>query len=218
MGALSANVENPTEACRPFDTNRDGFVLGEGGAYFVLERLSHARARGAKIYAEILGGKELSEAFHVTGLDDSSEMLEHLIRMTLERTGLVPSDIGYISAHGTGTMQNDHFEMIGIRNAFGRDVDNVSVSASKSMVGHMINAAGSSELAITTLALRDGFLPPTINLTDPDPDCTFDCVPQVGRRKEVTHALKLSVAFGGHLVGVAMRRWDGPEASESILS
>jgi 3-oxoacyl-(acyl-carrier-protein) synthase len=207
MGVL-AEHEDPTQACRPFDVRRSGFVMGEGSAMFVIERLSHALARGAKIYAEITGGRVLAEAHHVTGLDASSEALAYLISATLKDARLAPHEINYINAHGTGTQQNDLVETRGIRRALGAAADNIWVSATKSMLGHLVNASGSVELAITTLALRDGFVPPTLNLTDPDPQCDLDCIPLVGRPSRFQTALKLSVAFGGHLAAVSLRRWD----------
>ena len=203
-----ARHDDPTQACRPFDRHRNGFVLGEGSAVFVIERLSHAEARGAKIYAEIVSGRMLAEAHHVTGLDQESEALARLISETLREAHLRPDDIQYINAHGTGTLQNDVVETRGIRLALGEAAEQVCVSATKSMLGHLINAAGSVELAVTALALRDGYAPPTLNLTNPDPTCNLDCVPLVGRRGPYQHALKISVAFGGHLVAVALRRWD----------
>ncbi len=212
MGVLAYD-EVPQRACRPFDRHRRGFVLGEGGAMFIIERLRHATQRGAKIYAEIAACKALAEAHHVTGLDADSNSLTYLISRTVEKAGLRPEDIGYINAHGTGTLQNDLVEMRGIRRALGPAADHVCVSSSKSMLGHMINAAGSVELAITALAMRDGFAPPTLNLTDPDPECSFDCLPLVGRRNRFQHALKLSVAFGGHLVAIALSRWNHPSNS-----
>ena len=207
MGVL-AQHDDPTQACRPFDRHRTGFVMGEGGAMFVIERLSHAVRRGAKIYAEVLGGRMMAEAHHVTGLDAESEALGTLITATLETAGLTPTDVNYINAHGTGTLQNDVVESRGIRRALGSAADNIWVSATKSMLGHLVNASGSVELAITTLALRDGFAPPTVNLTDQDPECNLDCIPLVGRPSRFQTALKLSVAFGGHLAAIAVRRWN----------
>lgn len=203
-----ANHEDPKQACRPFDSDRSGFVMGEGSAMFVIERLSHALNRGAKIYAELTGGKMLAEAHHVTGLDADSEALSYLISSTLRDAGLEPEQIGYINAHGTGTLQNDLVETRGIRRALGSAADSTCVSATKSMLGHLVNASGSVELAVTALALRDGFVPPTLNLTNPDPQCDLDCIPLVGRRAKFEHALKLSVAFGGHLAAVTLRRWN----------
>ena len=207
MRAL-AESQDPQTACRPFDRQRTGFVLGEGAALFVIERLGHALRRGARIYAEVSAGKMLAEAHHVTGLDAESETLTHLIGITLDQAGLATSDIGYINAHGTGTQQNDLVEMRSIRRTFANDLQHVCVSATKSMIGHAINGSGAIELAITALGMRDGFAPPTINHTDPDPECVFDCLPLKGRVERFQHALKLSVAFGGHLVAVVLSRWN----------
>ncbi|HVT28445.1 MAG TPA: beta-ketoacyl-[acyl-carrier-protein] synthase family protein [Lacipirellulaceae bacterium] len=216
MRVLADHVD-PTQACRPFDANRSGFVMGEGAGMFVLERLGHARARGATIYAEVIGGRILNDAGHVTSLDANSDALTELIRGTLRSSKLVPSDVAYINAHGTGTKQNDLLESRGIRAAFGRAASSVCVSANKSMFGHLVNASGSVELAITSLALRDGFAPPTLNLTDPDPECDLDCIPIVGRVQPLEHALKLSIAFGGHLAAILLRRWTGREARQSRM-
>lgn len=216
MGVLADHVD-PRLACRPFDANRSGFVMGEGAAMFVLESLEHARQRGATIYAEIAGGRILNDARHVTSLDANSDALSELIRVTLMSSRLVPRDIAYVNAHGTGTKQNDLLESRGIRTAFGRAANSVCVSANKSMLGHLVNASGSVELAITALALRDGFAPPTLNLTDPDPECDLDCIPLVGRVQPLEHALKLSIAFGGHLAAIALRRWTGREARQPQL-
>jgi len=216
MGVL-AEHDDPTQACRPFDANRSGFVMGEGAAIFVLELLEHARERGAAIYAEILDGRILTDARHVTSLDANSDALAELIRCTLKGARLEPRDVAYINAHGTGTKQNDLLESRGIRAAFGRAANSVCVSANKSMLGHLVNASGSVELAITALALRDGYAPPTLNLTDPDPECDIDCIPMIGRVQPLEHALKLSIAFGGHLVAIALRRWTGREARQANI-
>lgn len=216
-GFMRMNVlayhDDPSQACRPFDRERSGFVMGEGAAMFVVERLGHALARGARIYATFSGGTMAGEAHHVTGLDEESHVLAQAIQATLRKAQLDGDDIGYINVHGTGTLQNDVAETRGIRRALGRAADKTCVSATKSMLGHLVNAAGSVELAITTLALRDGFAPPTINLTNQDPECDLDCIPLVGRRGHYQHALKLSVAFGGHIVTVALTRWDQAESS-----
>ncbi|MCA9269603.1 MAG: beta-ketoacyl-[acyl-carrier-protein] synthase family protein [Planctomycetales bacterium] len=203
-----ATHDDPVQACRPFDANRTGFVLGEGAAMFVIERLSHALARGARIYAEIRAGKMLAEAHHVTGLDADADALAHLIDITLDAAQMSKSEVGHINAHGTGTAQNDLVEMRAIRKSLGRHAGDVCVAANKACLGHLINAAGSMELALTVLAMRDGFAPPTLNLTDPDPECVFDPMPLVGRVNRFQHALKISVAFGGHLVALALSRWN----------
>ena len=207
MRVLSDDAD-PTRACRPFDRTRNGFVIGEGAAMFVVERLSHALARGAKIYAEILGCRMLAEAHHVTGIDMQSDALERLLQITLKSSRLSPRDIDYINCHGTGTPQNDVNEARGIRAAFGPFASRLCASSVKSMIGHLLNASGSVELAMTALALRDGFVPPTSNLRSIDPEIDLDCVPLLGREQRIQHAIKLSVAFGGHLVAVALRRWN----------
>ena len=213
MGVL-AHHDDPTQACRPFDAARNGFVMGEGAAMFVLERLSHAMGRGASIYAEVIGGQTVGDAHHLTDMDAESSALSYLISATLKKSRLVPRDIGYINAHGTGTQMNDVAETRGIRRALGAAADSIWISSTKSMLGHLINAAGSVELAITTLALRDGFAPPTMNLTNPDPACNLDCIPLVGRFNHFEHALKLSSAFGGNLAAVALRRW--PDCQSAV--
>jgi 3-oxoacyl-(acyl-carrier-protein) synthase len=183
--------------------------MGEGAACLVLERLSVARARGASIYTEILGSALLSDATHVTDLSADSTPLVHLLDRTLKRARLAPHDVSYINAHGTGTKQNDAMETRGIRAAFGPAANDLCLSTIKANLGHLVNAAGVVELAITALALRDGFAPPTVNLTTPDPDCDLDCIPLVGRRRKFEHAVKISIAFGGHLAALALRRWSG---------
>ncbi|REK10936.1 MAG: beta-ketoacyl-[acyl-carrier-protein] synthase family protein [Planctomycetota bacterium] len=203
-----ADHDDPEQACRPFDSHRQGFVMGEGGAMFVLERLSHAQKRGAHIYAEVAAGRLLAMAHHVTGIDAESDALVRLIQDALRTADLAPSDIGYINVHGTATPQNDVAEARAIRRAMGRAADDVCASATKSVLGHLINAAGSVELAITALAMRDGFVPPTMNLTQPDPECELDCIPLVGRKHPFVCGLKLSVAFGGTLAAVVLKRPD----------
>lgn len=199
-----AEHEDPSQAARPFDRSRNGFVMGEGAAMFILERLSHARRRGASIYAEVVAGRMVADAYHVTGIDADSPSLTYLLKATLDQGGLAPRDIGYINAHGTGTLANDvaetrHTPMLGTA------AESTLVSSTKSMLGHLVTAAGSVELAVTTLALRDGFAPPTVNLTDPDPQCDLDCIPLVGRPAQVEHAVKVSIAFGGTMAAIALR-------------
>lgn len=203
-----ATDEDPNRACRPFDRTRKGFVFGEGAAMFVVERLGHALRRGAKIYAQISAAKSLAQAHHVTSLDTEGDALVHLMNLALDEAHLDPGDIGYVNAHGTGTVQNDAAEATGIRRVFGADIRHTCVSATKSSLGHMLSSAGAAELAITALAMRDGFAPPTLNLNDPDPACTFDCLPLIGRTNQFQHSIKLSAAFGGHLVAILLSRWN----------
>lgn len=205
-----ATGTDPNTSCLPFDIRRQGFVMGEGAGMFVLERLSHAIGRNAKIYAELVAGKVMSDAHHVTSLDVDSQSLERLIRDTLLKADLSADDVGYVNAHGTGTDQNDLLETRGIRQSFGTAADSVCVSSMKSMIGHLVNASGSVELGLTILGMRDGFAPPTMNLQQPDPACDLDYIPMVGRPNRYQHALKLSLAFGGHLVAAIVRRWNDP--------
>ncbi len=182
----------------------------------VVERLSHALARGARIYAEIAGGKLICDAHHVTSLDEGAEGMTYAIRSAMKEAGLAPEELDYINTHGTGTTQNDVTESHAIRQALGPVGLKIAASANKSMLGHLVNAAGAVELAITALALRDGFVPPTLNLTTPDPRCELDHVALVGRPFEPRTALKLSVAFGGHLTALVLRRWN--DAGSSLLA
>ena len=216
MGVLATH-EDPNQACRPFDVQRNGFVMGEGGAVLILEKLSHALARNAKIYAEIRGYHALAQAHHVTGLDTEPGTLVHLIRETIRKSEMKLDEVGYINAHGTGTEMNDRAELIGIRTAMGDAADQLCVSSTKSAVGHLVNAAGGIELAFTALALRDGYAPPTTNLSEPDPVCTVNCLPHLGRRSSLQHAIKVAVAFGGHLVSVALSRWNDPATARAAL-
>ncbi len=205
MGVLSTG---PTvaSACRPFDRTRSGFVMGEGAAMMVLERRSNAMRRGARIYAEIAASQTLCQAHHVTGLDGDAHTLNYLIQRLVDRAGWTYRGPQYINAHGTGTQQNDRSELSAIRDGLGDLANDVLISSNKAVVGHLINAAGSLELAVTALALRDGYAPPTMHLQEPEPLGQLDCLPMQGVQTELDRALKLSLAFGGHLVGVALRR------------
>ena len=205
MGVL-AHGEDPATSCRPFDRRRAGFVMGEGAALMVLERRSHALARGATIYAEIAAGQMLCQAHHVTSLEDDCATLEQLIRRTIIKAGWQEQGPQYINAHGTGTKQNDLSELRAIRNALGEQADDILASSNKAVLGHLINAAGSIELALTTLAMRDGFAPPTMHLEDQEDDGNIDCLAEYGVKTRLDRALKLSQAFGGHLVAVALNK------------
>ena len=214
MGVL-AQGEDPATSCRPFDRRRAGFVMGEGAALMVLERRSHALARGARIYAEIAAGQMLCQAHHVTSLEDDCATLEQLIRRTVDKAGWREQGPQYINAHGTGTKQNDLSELRAIRSALGPRADDVVASSNKAVLGHLINAAGSIELALTTLAMRDGFAPPTMHLEEQEIDGNIDCLAQYGAQTRIDRALKLSQAFGGHLVAVAL---DKPQDARSARS
>jgi 3-oxoacyl-(acyl-carrier-protein) synthase len=216
MRVLAPAKGDPTEACRPFDQDRCGFVLGEGAAMLLLERLETALRRGAPIYAELLSGRILTDTHHLTSLDVETSALPRLISDTLRQANLVPRDVDHVNTHGTGTQQNDVLEARSLRRVLGKACDRVSVTANKAMFGHLLAAAGTAELGLTLLAMRDGFSPPTLNLRHPDPECDIDATPLVGRDRSIEHALKLSVAFGGHLAAIAVRRWNGPGERSSL--
>ncbi len=204
-----ANGKPAQQAVRPFDRSRRGFAIGEGAAMFVLERLSHALRRGAPLYAVLAGGHIGADAYHVTHLDPDASHLAWMIARALHQAGVTPEEVDYINAHGTGTLQNDQAEARAIKRAFGAAISRVRLSASKSMIGHLLTAAGGVELAITALAVRDGFAPPTINLTDPDPEVAeLNCVPNRGVEMPIHTALKLSIAFGGHFGAAVLRHPD----------
>jgi nodulation protein E len=183
------------ETCRPFSRDRKGMVLGEGGAMVVLEPLEAARARGARIHAEIVGLGMSADASHIT--QPSAEGAARAMRAALRDAGLDPEQIGYINAHGTGTMANDAAETAGIRAVFGARADRLAVSSTKSMHGHALGAAGALECLAVVTALRDGVLPPTVNFSEPDPECDLDVIPNFSRRAQVEFALSNSFAFGG---------------------
>lgn len=197
MGALSKRNDEPERASRPFDADRDGFVFGEGCVLLVLESAAHARARGAAPYAELAGGALTSDAFHVSAPEPSGAYATAAIRQALERTGTGPADIDYICAHGTSTKANDVTETRAIRDALGSRADHVAVSSPKSMVGHLIGAAGSLSALVCALGIRDGLVPPTINLETPDPECDLDYVPEKARPMRVRAALVNAFGFGG---------------------
>jgi 3-oxoacyl-[acyl-carrier-protein] synthase II len=212
MGVLARGFDDPTQACRPFDARRNGFVVGEGAAVFVVESLTSASQRGAPVYAELLAGASAAEAYDLARLSGSPEPLARLITAVLRKAALAPDEIGYVNVHGTATRSGDVLETGALKQAFGRQARRLATSATKSMIGHLLGAAGSVELAVTLLALRDGFVPPTINLTHADPQCDLDYTPLAGRPAPLETALKLSLGFGGHLVGLALRRGQDPPA------
>jgi len=207
MGALSTRNESPASASRPFDKDRDGFVMGEGAGVVVLEELEHARRRGARIYGEIVGYRATGDAYHLTGQPDAHEGLQRAMRGALQDGGLVPSDVDYINAHGTSTPLNDPNESKGIQAVFGEHAHLLSVSSTKSATGHMLGAAGSVEFIACALAMRDNMVPPTINYSTPDPECVLDYTPNTPRARPVNVAISNSSGFGGHNVSIALRRW-----------
>jgi 3-oxoacyl-[acyl-carrier-protein] synthase II len=209
MRALSRRNDDPQAASRPFDGGRDGFILAEGGAVLVLEELERARARGAKIYAEVAGYGMSSDAHHVTEPDPVGANPSRAMRNAMKDAGVTPDEIGYVNAHGTSTPAGDAAETRALKLALGEErAYQVPVSSTKSETGHLLGAAGALETIITVLAMRDSYLPPTINQTDPDPDCDLDYIPNVGREAEVDVALTNSFGFGGHNAVLVLRRWD----------
>lgn len=205
--ALSTN-QDPEKASRPFDKNRDGFVMGEGAGIVVLEELEHALARGAKIYAEIVGYGATGDAYHITAPAPEGEGGARAMKMALDDGGLAPEEVGYVNAHGTSTEYNDKYETMAIKSVFGEHAYNLAVSSTKSMTGHLLGAAGGIEAIFTVLALKEGVLPPTINLETPDPECDLDYVPNAARNQQVSAAISNSLGFGGHNATIAFRKYN----------
>ncbi|HKC49522.1 MAG TPA: beta-ketoacyl-ACP synthase II, partial [Myxococcota bacterium] len=208
MRALSTRNEDPARASRPFDRGRDGFVIAEAGGVVVLETLEHALARGARVHAEVVGYGMSGDANHMTAPPDDGIGAQLSMRAALRDAGLAPEDVGYINAHGTSTELNDKTESLAIRKVFGGHADKLAVSSTKSMTGHALGGAGGIEAIFTALALAQGKLPPTINLTDPDPECDLDYVPNTMREVPVRAALSNSFGFGGTNGTLAIARYE----------
>ena len=206
--ALSTSNAEPKKASRPFDAKRDGFVIGEGAAMLVLESLDHARQRGAVILAEVVGYGATSDAFHVTQPAEGGEGGARAMKAALKSAGMKPSQIDYINAHGTSTPLNDKNETMAIKTVFGSDAYRVPISSTKSMTGHLLGAAGALEAAISILALQNGIIPPTINLTNPDPECDLDYVPNKARQKQLSTVLSNVFGFGGHNSSLIFKRFE----------
>ena len=208
MQALSPS-EDPNAASLPFDVRRAGFVMGEGAGVLVLEELEHAKQRGATIYAELTGYGSTCDAYHITSPDPSAAESARAIADAWRETGL-DTDRVYFNAHGTGTPMNDRIETLAIKKALGEDrARRITISSTKSMTGHMLGAAGGAEAVASVLALRDGIAPPTINLTQPDPDCDLDYTPLTAKHADFDVALSSSLGFGGHNACLAFRKWEG---------
>ena len=207
MKALSERNDSPETASRPFDKDRDGFVMGEGAGIVVLEELEHARRRGARIYGEIVGYGATGDAYHITQPAPEGEGAQRAMRRALRDAGLSPGDVQYVNAHGTSTPANDFNETKAIRAVFGEHADALNVSSTKSSTGHMLGAAGAIEFIVCALAVRDGVIPPTINYTTPDPDCDLNYTPNRSVERTVDAALSNSFGFGGHNVTLAVRRF-----------
>jgi 3-oxoacyl-[acyl-carrier-protein] synthase II len=208
MNALSARNDEPKRASRPFDKNRDGFVMGEGAAILVLESLDHARARNAQIYGEISGYGTSNDAYHISAPAENGAGAAICMQNALNDAGLSTKDIGYINAHGTSTQLNDKSETSAIKTVFGNHAYNVPISSTKSMTGHLLGAAGAMEALICVKTLQDSVLPPTINYETPDPDCDLDYVPNEARRVKVQHVLSNSFGFGGHNASIIISRYN----------
>jgi 3-oxoacyl-[acyl-carrier-protein] synthase II len=209
LTALSTRNDAPTRASRPFDRDRDGFVLGEGAGMVIIEALEQARARGAKIYGEIVGYGSTADAFRITDTHPEGRGAIRCIQMAMEDAGLAVEDVDYINAHGTSTTVNDKVETLAIKKVFGERAYKIPISSTKSMMGHLIAAAGATELIICLLAIRDNAVPPTINYETPDPECDLDYIPNVAREHHCDVALTNSFGFGGQNIALLARRFEG---------
>jgi len=207
MGAVSRRNDEPARACRPFDANRDGFVMGEGAGVMILERLEDGLARGAHVYAEINGYGASADAYHITAPLEDGAGAALAMRSALASAGLAPSDVDYVNAHGTSTPLNDKAETKAIKSVFGDHAYRLAVSSTKSVTGHLLGASGAVEAIITAKALQEGIIPPTINYETRDPECDLDYVPNVARRTPIHVAISNSFGFGGHNACLAFRRY-----------
>jgi 3-oxoacyl-[acyl-carrier-protein] synthase II len=205
--ALSTRNDAPEKASRPFDLNRDGFVMGEGAGIVVLESLEHALARGARIYAEIVGYGMSGDAYHITAPAPEGRGAYRAMRDALLDANLSPEDVDYINAHGTSTDLNDKFETMAIKKAFGDHAYRLAISSNKSMIGHLLGAAGGVEAIATVKTIEEGVIPPTINYETPDPDCDLDYVPNVARQADVRVAMSNSLGFGGHNATIVLKKY-----------
>jgi 3-oxoacyl-[acyl-carrier-protein] synthase II len=207
MRALSRRNAEPQRASRPFDAERDGFVLAEAAGVLILESLEHAQRRDARVYAEVVGYGATGDAYHITAPSEGGEGAARAMRLALKQARLQPSDIGYVNAHGTSTPHNDRTETQAIKTVFGDKVP--PVSSTKSMTGHLIGASGAVEAIVCIRAILEGCLPPTINYEKPDPDCDLDYVPNQARAVRIDAALSNSLGFGGHNTAVIVQRFEG---------
>ena len=209
MKALSIRNEEPQKACRPFEKNRDGFVIAEGSGILILEELEFALRRGAKIYGEVVGYGYTGDAYHISAPSPNGDGAARCMRMALKDAGVMPEYVDYINAHGTSTILNDLTETQAIKTVFGEYAKKVPVSATKSMTGHLLGAAGSTEAIFTLLAIRDGLIPPTINYEEPDPECDLDYVPNVARQHPLNVAMSNAFGFGGTNATLVFKKFTG---------
>lgn len=207
MKAL-CTASDPARASIPFDAERSGFVMGEGAGILVLEELEHARARGARIYAEVVGYGANCDAHHITAPAPDGAGAAACMKLALADAGVAPEEVGYLNAHGTSTPMNDRCETAAVKTAFGAHAKKLLMSSTKSMTGHLLGASGAIEAIFTALAVRDGFAPPTINYRQPDPDCDLDIVPNEGRAADIRYAMSNSLGFGGHNASLLLRKWE----------
>lgn len=208
MKAVSTNNDDPKHASCPFDKNRDGFVMGEGAGVLVMEELEHAKKRGARIIAEVVGYGATDDAYHITAPDPEGEGGAHAMSKAVCDAGIKPEEVDYINAHGTSTPYNDKFETAAIKKVFGEHAYKMAVSSTKSMTGHLLGAAGAIETIICALALDEGFIPPTANFREADPECDLDYVTDGGRKQEIRYALSNSLGFGGHNATVLLKKYE----------
>ena len=208
MRALSTRNDEPARASRPFDKDRDGFVIGEGAGIVVLEELEHARRRGASIYAELVGYGMSADAYHITAPSEDGAGGVRVMKLALKKAGIQPEQVDYINAHGTSTPYNDRLETLAIKNCFGEHAHRIAISSTKSMTGHLLGGAGGLEAGISALAVRHQRVPPTINLDHPDPDCDLDYVPHTSRQLNIEYALSNSFGFGGTNAALLFKRYE----------
>jgi len=207
MRAMSTNNDNPKEASRPFDANRDGFVMGEGAGILILEELEHALKRNAKIYAEIVGYGSTTDAYHITAPAPEGEGAARAMKMALKDGEIPFEEVDYINAHGTSTEYNDKFETMAIKSVFGAHAYKLAISSTKSMTGHLLGAAGAVEAIATVMSIYEGYVHPTINYKTPDPDCDLDYVPNTGRKLNIRYAMSNSLGFGGHNSSIVFKKF-----------
>lgn len=209
MGALSMRNDSPQTASRPFDKDRDGFVMGEGAGTLVLEELEHAKKRGARIYGEILGYGFTDDAYHITAPEESGDGPARAFSLAIANAGLKPEDIDYMNAHGTSTLYNDRTEAVALKRVFGEHISKLAVSSTKGHTGHLLGAAGAIEAIFTLMAIKDSVVPPTINFTTPDPEIGIDVTPNVPKKRDIRYALSNNLGFGGHNATLCVGKYEG---------
>jgi 3-oxoacyl-[acyl-carrier-protein] synthase II len=208
MRALSTRNDDPSRASRPFDRDRDGFIMGEGAGVIILEELEFAKSRGADIYAELVGYGMSADAFHITAPSEDGDGAMRVMQAAIRDAGIAPSDVDYINAHGTSTPYNDKLETLAIKRVFGEHAHNLAISSTKSMTGHLLGAAGGLEAGIGALTVKRQMIPPTINYETPDPECDLDYVPNEKRAAKIEYALSNSFGFGGTNGALLFKRYE----------